>query len=327
MPGKQRSVYLSVTVHVRNEAENLPELHSRLLKTCEKIGKPFEIIYIENASTDNTLEVLKTLKRAKIVVLRWKPYMGKAQSLAMDAGFKEARGEIVVSIDGDLQVEPESIPSLIELIEKQNFDAVTGWRKDRAEYKGKILMLPVLLLRKLFESIRHKLLNEGIHDPGSSLKAFKKSVIANINLYGEKHRFLIAILKSKGYKIAEVIIPHHPRKHGLSKYNISKGVRSFPDLLYNFVAIKYPDRPMQGLGTFGSLLLAASASMFALEIILKLYLTKFHLENLLLSIIVLLATGGIQFIIAGILAEMIIAVNNKQGTNPHYTIEETITND
>lgn len=316
-------MYLSVVVPIRNEEKNIPELHKRLVDTCTSIGKKFEIIYVENASTDKSLEILKSLDKAKIIVLRWTPYMRKAQSLAMDAGFKAAKGKFTIYIDGDLQVEPEEIPRFVEKLE-EGYDVVCGWRQKRKEKNGLDLFMPIkYILRYFFIIFRKKLINEGIHDPGSALKGFRTEALQDIDLYGEMHRFLVAILHWQGYKITEIKIKHFPRKYGESNYNISKGFQGFADLLNVFVWRKYADRPIHLFGVGGLMIFAIGCGFLFFLLILRL----FGLIALSNSIFPILATlfiiTGLQLFLSGVIADSLSRITFANGKTP-YGIKEVV---
>jgi glycosyltransferase involved in cell wall biosynthesis len=319
-------MYLSVVLPVRNEAGNLVELHDRILKVCQKLNKPFEVIYVENGSTDNSLEVLKSLKDAKIIVMRWKNYMRKAQSLAMDAGFKDAQGDFVIYMDSDLQVEPENIPRFLEKLEG-GYDVVSGWRKNRRETSKIDLLMPFkFVLRKIFGTFRKLLINEGVHDPGSAIKGFRKVALEGLDLTGEMHRYIVAILHWQGFLITEIEVEHFPRKYGKSQYNVFKGFRGFADLLSVFLWRKYADRPLHYLGVGG---LMISTFGWAMLIVL-LGLRAFELISLKDSIFpvlsILLIVVGLQLFVSGIIADTLSKIFYSSERNKVYTIKEKLTN-
>ncbi|MCA9385152.1 glycosyltransferase family 2 protein [Candidatus Dojkabacteria bacterium] len=317
---------LSVTVPIRNEEKNIPELHERILATCNQLKMPFEVIYVENASTDNSRTVLKSLQHAKIIILRWKPYMRKAQSLAMDAGFKAAKGDYIVYLDGDLQVAPEEIPRFIKKLD-EGYDVVCGWRKKRKETETIDILAPFKnILRGIFTFIRKRLIDEGIHDPGSAIKAFKREALEDIDLYGEMHRFLVAILKWQGFSITELEVEHFPRKFGKSHYTLSKGFQGFADLLNVFIWRKYSDRPLHLFGVGGLFIF----SLGILSLLVQLLLRWIGILSLSQSIFPILSTlliiTGLQLFLSGVVADNLSRVTFLAGKSKPYTIQEVSEN-
>ncbi|MBD3363399.1 glycosyltransferase [Candidatus Dojkabacteria bacterium] len=324
MQMKNNNIFLSVVIPIRNESKNLPELHSRLLSVCKNIGKKYEIIYVENASTDNSLQVLKTLPEAKIVVMRWAPYMKRAQSLAMDAGFKQAKGDYIIYMDGDLQVDPEEIPRFIEKLE-QGYDVVCGWRQKRKETLTPDLMLPIkAILRGTYTIFRKMLINEGVHDPGSALKAFRKETLQHIDLYGEMHRFIVALLHWRGFKIAEIKIKHHPRKYGHSNYTLAKGFKGFADLINVFIWRKYSDRPLHLFGVGGLFVFIFGCMGLSTLLVLR-ALNLMSLKDSIFPILfVLTIMTGLQLFLSGLLADSMSRLMYANPQSKPYSIKEII---
>lgn len=320
------NIFLSIVLPVRNEENNLNELHNRLNSVCSKFNKPYELIYVENGSTDNSVQVLKNLKGAKIIILRWKPYMRKAQSLAMDAGFKVARGKYVIYMDADLQVDPEEIPRFIEKLE-EGYEVVCGWRDKRFAENGIKLFFPLyMLLRNIFSLFRKMLINEGVRDPGSSIKGFTKEALENIDLYGEMHRYLVAILHWQGFSITEISIKHRPRKSGKSNYTMAKGFRGFADLISIFLWRKYADRPLHYLGVSGLIISASGVCFLVLLLILRL-LKFISLSNSIFPILaILIIIVGVQLFVSGILADTLSRIFYSTGRNKAYLIKEELEN-
>lgn len=318
-------MFLSIVVPIRNEEKNIPELHERLTTVCESFDKPYEILYVENASTDNSVKALKSLNHAKVIVMRWMPYMRKAQSLAMDAGFKAAKGKYIVYIDGDLQVEPEEIPAFIQKLD-EGYDVVCAWRQKRIETKKLDIFKPLkFVLRTVFTYFRKKLINEGIHDPGGALKAFRSEALKDTNLYGEMHRFLVAMLHWQGYKITEIKVKHHPRKHGESNYSISKGFQGFADLLNVFIWRKYADRPLHLFGVSGLFIF----SMGCLSLLILLGLRAFEILALKDSIFpilsVLVIVIGLQLFLSGVISDSISRMHYSDGNKIRpYDVKEVV---
>lgn len=222
---KMEKLEVSVVMPVYNEQENLPPLIEGVVAAMNNLNKTYEIIIIDDGSTDNSLEVSKHLANKYPCLHIIKLEKNSGQSAAFDAGFKWAQGEVIVTMDADLQYDPRDISRLLE--ELQNYDVVCGWRKKRRDPWLK------LISTKIANAVRNKLSGENIKDTGCSLKAFKRGFLVNLKMYKGMHRFLPTLLKMQGAKVAEVEVKHLPRKFGRSKYNIRNRLfRSFLDLLF-----------------------------------------------------------------------------------------------
>ena len=201
---------LSVVVPVYNERENIPLLYGAIKQVCERLQKPYEMVFVDDGSNDGSRSVLKELaagdSRLCVVFLR----RNFGQSAAMAAGFQKSRGEVVVAMDGDLQNDPEDIPGLLKKID-EGYDVVSGWRKNRKD-KLFIRKIPSRIANLLITSVT----DVRLHDTGCSLKAFRRNVINQIRVYGELHRFIPALARIEGARIAEIVVNHHPRKYGRS---------------------------------------------------------------------------------------------------------------
>ena len=216
---------ISVVIPVYNEQENLPILLEGLVLSLDGLRKSYEVIFVDDASTDKSLNVLQELanKTTSLRIIKFQKNSG--QSAAFDAGFKLAKGEIVVTLDADLQYDPGDIPKLLEKLNE--YDVVCGWRKKRQDPQLK------LISTKIANAVRNKLSGENIKDTGCSLKAFKRDFLVKLKMYKGMHRFLPTLLKMQGAKVCEVEVRHFPRKFGRSKYNIRNRLfKSFLDLLF-----------------------------------------------------------------------------------------------
>ncbi|MDP3786962.1 MAG: glycosyltransferase family 2 protein [Candidatus Omnitrophota bacterium] len=215
---------ISVIIPVYNEEENLPILAERLFFVLRKLGGEFEVIFVDDGSTDKSLAVMRGLRDTypQVRIIKFERNCG--QTAAFDCGFKVAKGAMVVTLDADLQNDPNDIPKMIEKL--KNCDMVYGWRRKRRD------PLLKLISSKIANYIRNKLSGEDIKDTGCSLKAYKKDCLNNLKLYNGMHRFLPTLVKLEGFKVAEVEVSHHPRKYGKSKYNVRKRlIWPFLDLL------------------------------------------------------------------------------------------------
>jgi len=219
---------VSVILPVYNEEENLPILVPQIVDTLKPLGKIFEIILIDDGSTDKSFNTIKELGSMFMEVRYIKFKKNAGQSAAFDAGFKNALGEIIITLDSDLQNDPKDIAKLLSYI--QEYDVVCGWRADRQDSVVKKIS------SKIGNGVRNFLTNENIHDTGCSLKVYKKDVLERIKLYKGMHRFLPTLLKMEGAKVIEVKVNHSPRRHGKSKYNITN--RMFSGF-YDVVAVRW----------------------------------------------------------------------------------------
>jgi glycosyltransferase involved in cell wall biosynthesis len=309
---------ISVVIPVFNESENLEELHRELVAALEKTGRPFEVILIDDGSTDSSWAVLRSLqqKDGRIKLIRLRRNFGQTAALA--AGFDHAGGGIIISLDADLQNDPNDIPSLIQKIE-EGFDIVSGWRRSRKD-KFFSRRVPSVIANTLIS----RLTRVRLHDYGCTLKAFRSEVIKNVKLYGELHRFIPAIASQLGVRISEVEVNHRPRKHGKSKYSIFRFTKVMLDMLTVKFLLSYSTRPLQifGLLGLGSGLLGFLISLWLSYERLVLKVSVANRPLLLLG--VLLIVIGIQFITLGLLAEIMVRAYHESSGKRIYVVREVI---
>ncbi len=232
---------ISVVVPVFNEEGNVANLHKEIVDICLANEYDYEIIFIDDGSTDRTAEVCKSLKPLKLIRMR----KNFGQTAAMDAGIKTANKDYIITMDGDGQNDPADIPQMIAYLEEKDVDVVSGWRKNRKD-----------TIMKRFTSrganlLRHMIVHDGIHDSGCSLKVYKRECFKGVNLYGEQHRFIPALLKIKGFKIGEVVVNHRPRTAGKTKYNWKRTIKGFVDMISVWFWNKFASRPLHLLGGAG----------------------------------------------------------------------------
>jgi len=302
---------------MRNEAANVPQFHRELRAVLQRMGRPFEIIVIDDGSTDDTFERLASLHAADpaLVVIRFRRNFG--QTAAFAAGFAYARGRFIVTTDGDLQNDPADIPAMLDIAERKEADIVAGWRKDRKD---------TFLSRRLPSVIANWVISRAtgvhLHDYGCSLKVFRAEVVKPMKLYGEMHRFLPAIASEFGVAIEEYVVNHRPRLHGTSKYGISRTVRVVLDLLTVKFLISYRTRPVQIFGLWGLIMTAIGGGAWLWLAYVK-YMQGQGIADrpLLLAGTVLLVTG-VQFIMLGLLAEMQARTYHESQDKPIYVIKE-----
>lgn len=309
---------VSIVIPLLNESANIVPLYGKLVEALEKVDKSWELIYIDDGSKDSTfvdlIELNERDQRVKVIRLR----RNFGQTAALSAGFDHSQGEVIVTMDGDLQNDPADIPVLLEKID-EGYDIVSGWRIRRKD-KFFTRRLPSLVANGLISYVT----GVKLHDYGCSLKAYRREVIKNIKLYGELHRFVPALAKWIGIRVAEVPVNHFPRKHGRSKYGLSRTIRVILDLLTVKFLLDYATRPIQIFGLMGLF-------SFSLGTILGLYLSFlkiFYNEGLsdrpLLLLAVLLVVLGVQFISMGLLGEMVVRTYHEAQNKPIYMIREVL---
>jgi glycosyltransferase involved in cell wall biosynthesis len=308
---------ISIVIPLYNEEENVRELHSRLKPVLDSIGDEYEIIFIDDGSTDNTLSLLQKIQAADnaVTVLSLRRNFG--QTAAFAAGFDYSRGDVIVTMDGDLQNDPNDIPKLLELM--KDHDLVSGWRKRRKD---------PFLSRRLPSIIANSLISKvtgvNLHDYGCSLKAYRRDVIKNLKLYGEMHRFIPAVASWYGVRIAEVETTHHPRLRGKSKYGISRTMKVVLDLITVKFLQSFSTKPLQFFGPIG-LLSGAFGFLISLYLTLeKIFSGKDIGGRPLLLLGALLIIVGIQFIGMGLLGEMMVRVYHETQKKPIYVIKKVI---
>lgn len=308
---------VSVVIPVFNEEENVENLHERLRTVLDRLGIDYEVIYVDDGSTDRTLSLLEQIQSNDPAVVALSLRRNFGQTAAFAAGFDFARGDVIITMDGDLQNDPNDIPKLLELI-KDN-DLVSGWRKKRKD---------PFFSRRLPSTIANWLISKvtgvNLHDYGCSLKAYRREVIKNLRLYGEMHRFIPAVASWYGVRVAEVETAHHPRLRGKSKYGISRTIKVVLDLITVKFLQSFSTKPLQ---FFGSLGIASGFTGF----LILLYLS---IEKILrgtsiggrplLLLGVLLIIVGIQFIGMGLLGEMLVRVYHETQRKPIYVIKKVL---
>lgn len=308
---------LSVVIPLYNEEENIKVLHERLKRSLDRLNMEYEIIYVDDGSIDNTLSILEEIQASDqtVMILSFRRNFG--QTAAFAAGFDFARGDIVVTMDGDLQNDPDDIPKLLELI-KTN-DLVSGWRKKRKDpfFSRR---LPSMIANWLIS----KVTGVKLHDYGCSLKAYRRDVIKNLRLYGEMHRFIPAVASWYGVRVAEVETTHHPRLRGKSKYGITRTIKVVLDLITVKFLQSFSTKPLQFFGSFG---MAGGFVGFLILLYLsieKILLSKPIGGRPLLLLGALLVIVGIQFIGMGLLGEMIVRVYHETQRKPIYVLKKVL---
>ncbi len=308
--------YLSVVIPIRNESANIPELYRQLTESLGRWGRPYEILAVDDGSTDDSFERLAALQARdpRLRIIRFRRNFG--QTAAFAAGFAHARGALIATSDGDLQNDPADIPGLVALVE-QGADIAAGWRKDRKD---------PFLTRRLPSMIANWIISRAtgvkLHDYGCSLKVFRAEVIKPLRLYGEMHRFLPAIASELGVTIVEQVVNHRPRVHGRSKYGLGRTVRVILDLMTVKFLLSYATRPLQIFGLFGIIMGGLGGIIIGWLAYLRLFAYQSIANRPLLLFGVLLVFTGVQLITLGLLAEMQVRTYHESQGKPTYVIRE-----
>ncbi|NCU41363.1 MAG: glycosyltransferase [Candidatus Moranbacteria bacterium] len=306
--------YLSVVVPLFNEEGNVGRLHEKIVLACNKLKKPYEILFINDGSKDKTLEEAKKLSPLTLIEFR----RNFGQTAAFDAGFKHAKGDVIVTMDGDLQNDPSDIPLLLETMERDGYDVVSGWRYKRKDsISKKIFSRGANFLRKI-------LLHDEIHDSGCSLKVYKRECFEHLDLYGEMHRFIPALLEIQGFRVGEVKVSHHPRTQGVTKYNWKRGMKGFVDMISIWFWNRYSHRPVHIFGGIGILLMIIGKLLLVWMIIEKLFFGAELSEKIWPLMGIFLVMIGVQFFIFGLLSDIVTKIYYKNHERMNYSIKEII---
>ena len=307
---------LSIVIPVHNESPNIKELYDELTQVLGQYGRSYELLIVDDGSTDDTFEQLAALQARdpRLRVIRFRRNFG--QTAAFAAGFAHARGRLVVTSDGDLQNDPRDIPAMVSRIEQGN-DIVCGWRKDRKD---------TFFNRRLPSVIANKLISWStgvdLHDYGCSLKVFRAEVVKPLRLYGEMHRFLPAIASQIGVKIDEIVVNHRPRKAGVTKYGIGRTIRVILDLATVKFLLSYSTRPLQIFGLLGLITGGLGVAITAYLGYIRLFTTQGIGDRPLLLLGVMLIFIGIQLVTFGLLAEVMARTYYESQDKPTYVIRE-----
>jgi glycosyltransferase involved in cell wall biosynthesis len=273
--------YLSIIVPLYNEEGNVRELHRQIVEACQKLEKDFEIVFVDDGSSDSTVKNCEGLSPLKLI--RFRKNFG--QTAAFDAGIKNSSGDVIITMDGDLQNDPSDIKLLLDEMAK-GYEVVSGWRWPRQDSFGKkIFSRGANLLRKIF-------VKDNIHDSGCSLKAYRRECFEGVDLFGEMHRFIPAILEIDGFKVGEVKVSHRPRVHGKTKYNWRRGVKGLVDMISIWFWRKYATRPVHLFGGGGIIFTFVGVIILIWMAVLKYFMALRFRKNL--------ADDWSVFILAGI---------------------------
>ena len=309
---------ISVFLPVLNEEPNLRPLHEKMDAALTALGRSAEVIYVDDGSTDNSLNVLRELAaqdpRVRVISLR----RNYGQTAAMSAGIDAARGRVLIPMDADLQNDPADIRRLLDKLD-EGYDVVSGWRKNRQD-KMFTRKIPSMLANRLISWIG----GVPLHDYGCSLKAYRRDVLVDVRLYGEMHRFIPIYASWAGARVTEMPVEHHARTMGKSKYGLSRTLKVVFDLITIKFMASYQTKPIYVFGTFGTLAFMISLFAGLWAVILKLWKgVSFILTPLPILTIVMFAVG-VQFILMGLLAEMLVRTYHESQAKAVYAVRERI---
>jgi glycosyltransferase involved in cell wall biosynthesis len=306
---------VSVVIPVYNEAPNVAAMHRDVTGVLETLGRPWELVLADDGSRDGTAEMLDALaeKDPRIVVIHLRKNFG--QTAALTAGFDNSTGDVVVTMDADLQNDPKDIPALLAKLD-EGFDIVAGWRKHRKD---------PFISRKLPSKIANRLISwttgVRLHDYGCTLKAFRREVIASTKLYGEMHRFIPAVASWMGVTVAEMAVNHRPRTAGKSKYGIDRTIRVVLDLITVKFLLSYSTRPIQIFGLVGFVSGAIGSGILLLLAVQRLFFAVPLANRPLLLLGILLCFIGVQFVTMGLLAELMTRIYHETLNKPIYVVK------
>ena len=308
-------VFVSVVVPLYNEADNVKDLHRELVASLEALGRPFEILLVDDGSRDGTSEAVLELEahdpRVRAIVLR----RNFGQTAAFSAGFDHAQGEVVVTSDGDLQNDPADIPALVAKLD-EGFDLVCGWRRQRQDTLSK--RLPSFFANRLISwatGVR-------LHDYGCSLKAMRAEVVRGIRLYGEMHRFIPAVASWMGVRVAELPVNHRPRLRGTSKYGLGRTVRVLLDLFTVKFLLAYGTRPAHLFGLMGLAFGGLGAGILGYLAFIRLFLDTAIGGRPLLLLGALLFLTGVILVNFGLMGELLVRTYHESQGKPIYVVKE-----
>ena len=309
---------LSIVVPVYNEEESIPHLHAAIVAALDPTGRSWEVLYIDDGSSDGSFALLEGLgaQDSRVKVIQFRRNFG--QTAAMAAGFEHARGQVVLPMDADLQNDPRDIPKLLAKLE-EGYDVVAGWREKRKD-----AALTVTLPSKIGNRIIGRVTGVQLHDYGCTLKAFRREIIEDIHLYGEMHRFLPAFAHQAGARITEMPVTHHARRWGTSKYNLSKTFRVVLDLLTVHFLAAYGTKPLYFFGRFAFLAFGLATAAIGWTAIQKLGFGVFVKDQPMFLIGIFFAIAGLQFLLFGVLAELNMRTYYESQRKPIYFVRKWI---
>jgi glycosyltransferase involved in cell wall biosynthesis len=312
------AVVLSVVIPIYNERESVGKLYEKLEKTLSGLRLKYEVLLIDDGSTDGTFDqLLKIHRKNKLFkIIRFRRNFG--QTAAMNAGFDHASGEVIITMDADLQNDPGDIPVILKKLD-EGYDIVSGWRKNRKD-KAVTRRFPSAVANRIISSLT----GVRLHDYGCTLKAYRKEVIDNIKLYGEMHRYIPAVASWMGVRVAEVPVMHHGRKYGRSKYGVSRTIKVILDIITLKFLLSYSQRPIQVFGLAGLFSAAVGFVMTCYLIIMRIFFGHALADRPLFILSIFMIFIGIQLITMGLLAEVMMRVYHEVQNKSIYVVKDVI---
>lgn len=308
---------ISLVIPLYNEVESLPELHGWIKKVMEENGYSYEVIFVDDGSNDGSWEIIKSIheKYENVTGVKFRRNYGK--SAGLNVGFEHTKGDVVITMDADMQDSPDEIPDLYNMIMKDGFDLVSGWKKKRYDPLSKTIPT------KLYNFVTSKMSGVHLHDMNCGLKAYRGDVVKNIEVYGEMHRYIPVIAKWAGFSnIGEKIVQHRPRKYGVTKFGLSRFIYGPLDLLSIMFMGKFGKRPMHFFGVIGTFIFFGGLGILAWLSADKILFNAIGIANRPAFYLgILMVIVGIQLFIAGFLGELISRSSSERNS---YKITETL---
>jgi glycosyltransferase involved in cell wall biosynthesis len=316
--GQRAAPAVSIVIPIFNEVDNVQSLYQNLCAAMEPTGYAWEVVFVDDGSTDGSTAILRKLHAEQPCVSVVELRRNFGQTAAMAAGFDHAGGAVIIAMDGDLQNDPNDIPRLIEKL-NEGYDVVSGWRANRQDG---------FWLRRFPSRLANSLISRTtgtyLHDYGCTLKAYRREIIQNLKLYGEMHRFIPALLGGNGARIAELPVAHHARRYGRSKYGIARTIRVLLDLLLVKFSLSFLTKPLQIFGLIGLLTFLPGAAICAYLVFARIFLAQQLADRPLFLLGILLTMIGTQFVSMGILAEIQIRTYHESSNKPTYLVRELL---
>jgi len=317
---EKQSIELSVVTPLLNEQDNIASLYEQINRALGN-KYSYEIVFVDDGSTDGSFAILTQLQEqdARVRVIRLRKNFG--QTAALSAGFAHARGEIIVAIDADLQNDPADIPEMVKKL-NEGYDVVSGWRKKRHDHT-----LTRLVPSKIANWLIARITGVKLHDFGCTLKAYRREILVETKLYGEMHRFIPALASWAGAGITEVVVNHRPRTAGSAKYGLSRTWKVILDLMTVKFLLSFSTKPIQLFGGWGLIALALGGASGIAVVLMKILRDVDMTGNALLYLTILLLVISLQFIMMGLIAELVVRTYHESQNRPTYVIREILESD
>lgn len=307
---------ISIVVPIYNEEGNVRELHREIVEVCEREQYTYEVIFIDDGSEDGTGRICKELAPLKYIRMR----KNFGQTAAMDAGIKAAQYDYIVTMDGDLQNDPEDIPHLVQYLEEKDLDIVSGWRKNRKDSPMK------KFTSRGANFLRGIIVKDNIHDSGCSLKIYRRECFDHINLYGEMHRFIPALLKIKGFTVGEIVVNHRPRTSGVTKYNWKRTIKGFVDMIALWFWGKFSSRPLHIFGGTGIAFLFLGFLCAVWSFVLFISGAKMSNNIMPPLLTIFFCVIGLLMFVFGLMSDIMLKTYHGLGIDSTYSIKEIVEN-